>query len=132
MKKFTLPAIGLVVSVLILFVYPAANSGEGTSRVGAETSAIIVALCHYKETFGDFPKGSTAEICKSLSGTNPKNIRFIELPKRSISSDGSFMDTWGTPYEIYFSSEGPLSRSAGKNKTFEEGNVKHSDDFYRS
>ena len=112
------------------FFYPAiVADDEGVYRIDSETAAIHAALAQYKTEFGSFPAGDTLAICRSLTGTNPKGIRFIEL--RSVAPDGSLLDPWGTPYKIYYSGDWPLVRSAGPNKQFDPSTKrKQTDDYF--
>ncbi len=107
-----------------------ARDHEGVSRISSETNAIGAALQQYKEKFGTYPTGTIADICKALSGKNKENVIFLDFPQKVIASNGSFLDPWGTPYEIYFSESGPLIRSAGKDHVFAEGYARWSDDYY--
>ena len=118
-------------AIAATFLYPIfMRDHEGISRINAETNAIGGAIQQYKERFGVYPEGTTAEICKALIGTNKGKVVFLDFPAKIISQNGSFKDPWGTPYEIFISESGPLIRSAGKDHVFSEGYVKGSDDFY--
>lgn len=73
----------------------------------------------HKKEFGTYPTGDNSTIFRALRGTNPKKMMFLDVPPRSISADGAFVDPWITPYEIKVISTNRLSiRSAGKNKRF--------------
>ncbi len=132
-RRFTLGYWLVLAGVLLVaafLFYPAiVADDEGVYRIDIETAAIHVALAQYKTEFGSFPTGDTLTICRSLTGTNPKGIRFIAL--RSVTLDGSFLDPWGTPYRIYYSSDWPLVRSAGPNKQFDPSSErKQTDDYF--
>ena len=119
------------IAILVFFLYPGfSGSHEGKTRISSETDAIGLALRQYKEKFGTYPTGTTADICKALTGHNQESIVFLDFPKKIIASNGSFLDPWGTPYEIYLSESGPLIRSAGKDHVFAERYVRWSDDYY--
>lgn len=84
---------------------------ESRSRVDAEIAAIDVALVQFKNVFGHYPGGNTAEIGLALNGANPKKKVFIEL--RS-SEEGLLLDPWGRPYRIKFTKENnPIIASFG-------------------
>jgi len=124
----------MVVTIVIFIVlYPALFIiRDRGKRIDTEARALQVALSQYKEQFGQFPSGDTRAVCRSLSGDNPKGIRFIEWRRQSTTPEGDFLDPWGTPYMIYFSGDMPLIRSAGKNKLFDSSEQKGADDCFSS
>lgn len=118
-----------IIAIAALLLYPGFLTYERVYRIDLDIAAIQVALAQYKTEFGAFPSGDSRAICRMLSGNNPKGIRFIEL--RSVTSDGAFLDPWGTPYKIYYSGEEPLVRSAGRNKQFDPSTQrKQTDDYF--
>ena len=94
LRRFSLGrwlALFAVVAVAALFLFPAILApNEGVYRIDHETAVIHAALAQYKTEFGTFPSGDSRAIFRSLSGNNPKNIRFIEL--RSVTPDGDFLE----------------------------------------
>ena len=117
-----------VAAAAAVLVYPhIRGTDESTSRIDRETVAIRWALVEYKKEFGAFPSGDTRSICHELTGKNPKGTRFIDL---RLAPDGRFLDPWGTPYEIYFSGDSPLVRSAGPNKQFDPSTTRKRTDDY--
>lgn len=120
---------GALLVVSFLFCRAIIAADEDVYSIDAETVAIRAALAQYKTEFGSFPTGDTPAICRALTGANPKSIRFIEL--RSDAPDGGFLDPWGTPYQIYYSGDSPLVRSAGPNKQFDLSTKrKRTDDYF--
>ena len=84
-----------------------------------EIRSFVTVMESYKDEFGTYPTGDNSTIFGALRGTNPKKMMFLDVPPRSISADGAFVDPWETPYEIKVISTNRLSiRSAGKNKHF--------------
>ncbi len=122
--------VAAVIAVAAFFLYPAILAhGESTYLIDPETRAIQGGLAQYKSEFGTFPSGDSRAICRALTGNNPNGIRFIEL--HSVPPDGDFLDPWGTPYKICYSSDCPLVRSAGPNKQFDPSAVrKKTDDYF--
>lgn len=88
-----------------------------------DLTQIVSGLRNYKTEYGDFPQGTNAQITTALRGDNVRNIRFMDIPVRSINPQREFIDPWGTPYKIIVSgTESPRAYSFGKNKIDENGN----------
>ncbi|MFA6564576.1 MAG: type II secretion system protein GspG [Verrucomicrobiia bacterium] len=119
-------AIGDLCVVAFIF-HPAARHCEGRTRLAADTQSIHVAMDFYKGEFGKYPTGDSHAVFQALTGKNPKRIVFVVF--RQVSAEGDPLDTWGTPYRIYFSGDEFLVRSAGPNKRFDQGSSKGSDDY---
>jgi hypothetical protein len=84
-----------------------------------EIRSFVTVMESYKREFGTYPTGDNSTIFGALRGTNPKKMMFLDVPPRSISAVGAFVDPWETPYEIKVISTNRLSiRSAGKTKRF--------------
>ncbi|MBI3879654.1 MAG: hypothetical protein HY301_06265 [Verrucomicrobia bacterium] len=98
----------------------------------ANVDTLFGALQQYKERAGAYPAGGNAEIFRSLSGKNDKNLLVIIPTKMAANEKGEFTDPWGTPVRIYFGTSGVTIRSAGPNKLFEDARSKACDDIFLS
>ena len=136
MKKILI-GIGIV-TLLVGIVW--ADRALNTLQVNAKTSkfnedvdTLFIALQKYKEQVGSYPAGSNLEISRALQGKNSNHVIVVMGNKASVNEKGEFIDPWGTPLRIYFSSDsGILVRSAGPNRHFDDSTVIGADDFYRS
>jgi hypothetical protein len=90
---------------------------QGYRRDQLQISYFGYSLKTYESTYGSYPDGGPAVILKKLSGDNPQNIKFLNVPSNSVSSAGEFLDPWGTPYSITLTN-GVFIVSAGKDKKF--------------
>ena len=88
---------------------------ENVSRIDSELSTLAVAIQRYQSREGTFPQGSNIEISRKLDGKDG-NIQYIKFPRRSIDSEGRFVDPWGTPYVFAHRSDRMIIWSFGKNK----------------
>jgi hypothetical protein len=74
---------------------------------------------NYKYEFGSYPTGDCAQVFKQLFGDNSKKIEFLRPQNTSAKQAGEFLDPWGRPYSIVFSSTNSfVISSAGKDKIF--------------
>jgi hypothetical protein len=103
-----------------------------TVEFNKDVDDLFRALQKYKEHVGSYPSGSNAEISKALKGHNARNLIILVGTKENLNDKGEYIDPWGTPLRIYFSSDSVLVRSAGPNKKFDDSTVLNSDDYYRS
>jgi hypothetical protein len=88
-------------------------------RCQLEISEIATGFEKYKTTYQGYPSGNKLVLWKQLSGDNPQKIIFAEIKASSINTNGEFLDPWGTPYAINFSSTNSFTlSSAGKDKVF--------------
>lgn len=65
---------------------------EGTSQGVQAFSEIVALLGGYAGTVNSYQPARD----------NPRLIRFLEIPQKSISSTGAFVDPWGNPYKMLF------------------------------
>jgi hypothetical protein len=122
--------LGLLIILGLFFPLSMDHHPAQVSQVVREISSIAIAAKAYHLEYGFSPTGSPVQIAAALSGQNPKKIVFIEMPGKSIGSDGQFIDPWGMPYSIVFSSESNVVvRSAGKDRTFKTGDDIESEGF---
>ena len=93
------------------------------STPAARTKVQIAMLEHtlesYRAKFGDYPVGNSTQVFRRLAGDNPEKLIFLRVPTSSVSTNGEYLDQWGTPYEIKISATNRVTlRSAGANKLF--------------
>ena len=125
-------SLAFLVGVVVFFLLPVhKENDERVPRIASETISLQVAMRSYHQEFGTFPSGGSRAICLALQGANPKGTVFIELGRKSVSSEGDLLDPWGTAYRIYFSGEVALVHSAGPNKRFEASSSTTYDDYIR-
>jgi len=123
----------LIVAVGVSLLVPARTGPviDKARHIDLEAAQIHAALQSYEATFGAFPVGDSSAVFRALRGQNPRQIVFLSCRSESVSSDGGFLDPWGTPYKVYFSGGEVLIRSAGPNKQFDDSSDKHFDDYIR-
>ena len=98
-----------------------------------ELSDIAAAAVAYQVQYGTFPTGTTQEVCRKLSGDNPRNISFVHSTEDiGIDEDGRFLDAWDRPYSIFFSDNAVLIRSRGKDGKVDDGHFFEADDIILS
>jgi hypothetical protein len=108
------------------------DPGTRVKHPDYEMSAIFTAIEEYKAAFGELPGPNNRTISRSLRGQNPQKMVFLVGPPTSFSREGDFLDTWGTPFKLYFSSNQIIMRSAGPNKHFDDTGDKDFDDVIRT
>jgi len=108
------------------------RTGVRTARLNIDVENLFVGLQQFKEYVGAYPSGNNAEIVKSMTGQNPKNLIILVGRKSDLNSKGELVDPWGTPLRIYFSASGILVRSAGPNRRFDDSTAVTCDDYFRS
>jgi len=123
MREKVIFAVFVLLGLLIVFVlfFPAIDHHPDVPvlRAMTEATAIATATKAYHIEYGAFPTGSPAQIAATLSGQNSNHIVFIEMQRKSIGSDGQFIDPWGQAYALAFDGgTNVIVRSAGKDKVF--------------
>lgn len=111
-----------IIAFLLVESVPGSRVKINALKVVAKNdlTQIVDGLRNYKTEYGDFPRGTNAEIAAKLRGDNPRNIQFMDIVS---NPHGEFIDPWGMPYQIGVSSTGtPWAYSFGKNKIDEYGN----------
>lgn len=74
------------------------NIAINTARTDVEQ--ICTAVGSYFSEHGKLPDGDTnVEIISRLSGSNPRNMVFLDVPKASLQNQ-AFIDPWSKPYAI--------------------------------
>lgn len=154
-----------VIAVLAALAFPAVNGAIETARKAKaknDVVQIVGAIKAYQTEYGKLPMvegksqfdGNNSPLFNVLRGyasegeqgqMNPRKIPFIEVrvgkgEKDGLSSNGSFVDPWGTPYKIWLDDDynnevksmdytggwgivsgSAIAASAGKDKTFGSG-----------
>ena len=78
---------------------------------------LVAGLLSYRATYREFPKGNGPAIFKALVAVNTRHEIFIQWNPAFIAKDGSFLDRWGSPYNVSFpDAESVEVRSAGPDK----------------
>jgi hypothetical protein len=103
-----------------------------TEKFNEDVENLFVGLQKFKETVGNYPVGSNADIAKAMKGQNAKNVIILVGRKSELNEKGEIVDPWGTALRIYFNDNGVLIRSAGPNRRFDDSTVMEADDFIRS
>ena len=90
-----------------------------------DVNALLDGLNGFAREQGDYPKGSTAEICQLLlgnpaKGQNQRRLTYIEAAPTEIDLQGEFVDPWGSPYRIRLH-PAPFVYSCGPNRSDEQG-----------
>lgn len=106
-----------------------ASQKTGTHKFD-EPSDIASAAIGYREEYGAFPIGTYHEVCRALSGENPREISFIHSADRiGLDEQGGFLDSWNRPYTIFFTDKAVLVRSRGKDGLVDDGQFYEADDI---
>ena len=128
--EFALPA--LMIIILMNFLFPIVDgihSYRKKSHAKNDVQNLCLAMRAYFTEYGALPSGDSVAIIRTLQGSNPKKIPFIELPENQFDAQGEFLDHWKTPYRIDISDPAnPKAWSAGPNKKDEPGDP-NSDDI---
>lgn len=135
MKKVLLALLALVLIVFgtaAVWSYTNRVTDKNVAKFVDDTDNLLVGLQQFKEFFGSYPSGSSAEISKALFGQTDKKVLILAVRRSDLNSKGEIVDPWGTPYQFYFSHNGILLRSAGPNKAFEDSKTFPSDDLFRT
>lgn len=122
-------AVCAIIAILTGILYPALRTirdGPKKAQARADIRKLELAIQSYYNEYGKWPdtSGATpaaatdADFITMLNGNrhpytsaqaasgsyasnyNPRAIRFMEVNKKQSSSDGLFLDPWGTPYII--------------------------------
>ena len=112
----------VIMIVLTIFVFPRFYGDKAGKKLPDEIEAIAKTLETYRSEKGSLPMGTQSEISKALTDSGLEHER--------VGEDGRLLDPWEIPYQILPSNDGFVIRSAGKNKKFDEGVTKDSDDIY--
>jgi hypothetical protein len=101
-----------------LLLAPASGPSRGKNiRCKVDLLMLHAEMVNYQNEFGSYPTGDCAQISKTLFGDNPRKIEFLRPKNMFINQAGEFLDPWGTPYVINFSSANSfVISSAGKDK----------------
>jgi hypothetical protein len=78
-----------------------------------DLSNIDAALTSFRSAFDADPAVDAEQFFSTLAGANPRGITFLSGERLQAG-----IDPWGTPYEVYRSTDGWLIRSAGRDRVF--------------
>ncbi|MEO8204937.1 MAG: hypothetical protein ABI615_02065 [Chthoniobacterales bacterium] len=106
---------------------------DPTMQAYVQVAAMEYALQQYYKEYGAFPEGKGSSFLHALMGGGGRKIDFLHVPayapRRGGVSNGSYLDPWGSPYQVNLSRPGrPLIFSPGPNKKVEI-NDPNSDDI---
>ena len=135
MKKVFAVLIGLLLITFgsaAVWSYAKRVTDKGIAKFNDDTDNLLMGLQQYKEFFGTYPSGSSADISKAMFGQTEKKVLILAVRRSDLNSKSEIIDPWGTPYQFYFSHNGILIRSAGPNKAFEDSKTFSSDDLFRT
>lgn len=121
-------ALAVVITVVCgIFVFPLFYSRKEVKEVRAELEAIGAGLEQYRAENGAWPSSSGAlAVSEALIGNGGKG--FVAHERRD--RDGRLIDPWEKPFRYFFSNDGFVIQSAGKNGKFAEGLDNGSDDYW--
>ena len=123
----------VAILTLVTFAYTKLTDDTPTISKDAQTvkdmETALLGLKGYYAEYNQLPKGDTASVLKQLTSENPRHIGYVTVPKDRVGKDGEWLDPWGQPYRILLSGDEILIRSAGKNKTFDDGVSDKRDDI---
>jgi len=106
---------------LYYFVFPRLAGGGRAKVQRAHFDEIQLSLSieNYKQEFGSYPTGESANVVKVLAGENPKHLRLFYPHAKSTNRNNEFIDPWETPYRFVFDATNHFKvRSAGVDRTF--------------
>ena len=116
---------GVVFLVAVSLFIPSFNDGDRPARtVKAENAVrqLVTAAEAYNEEYGEPPRGDRKAILRALQNDNPRKVVFLEISPKDLSTDGIYLDPWGTPYAFDLSTSSPWAYSFGKDRIDEGGN----------
>ena len=97
------------------------------SRVLEDLGEVSSAIRNYQAEYNKEPPTDPKEFFAALAGANDTGLRFLSDGRASFVS-GRRCDRWGTPYQVYYSFDGWLVRSAGPNRAFDDLRIGGVDD----
>ena len=108
----------ILAGAYLILTFPFGHHREpGVPRHQIDMNCIQVALLTYRNEFGQWPNGDTADILRALRGENVRQIKFLEMTDKG---SGSMLDAWGTPYRVAIQSNTITVTSAGPNRTWHD------------
>jgi hypothetical protein len=82
-----------------------------------QISALATGIESYKTNYQKYPSSIATQLWKELSGENPGKIIFATFPFGGITTNGEYLDPWGSPITIHFYSTNSYEiSSVGKDK----------------
>jgi hypothetical protein len=90
-----------LLAIILLPINPRLTKSQlQNMRCRCEVMDIAVGIEKYKSTYQVYPAETNGALWKQLSGDNPQKIVFTAIKARSITTNGEFLDPWGTPYTV--------------------------------
>lgn len=119
-----------IIAILVAMTVPVVGRAVDSARRGqasTEVKSIEAALLQYYNEYGRFPHGNDPggsdyiygeggdadnrnlmNVLRAVASTdgnadhsaNPRRIVFLEIPDRSLSDDGDYVDPWGEQYNV--------------------------------
>lgn len=90
-----------------------------------DVDVLVLALDGFAHEHGEYPTGTTAQVCamlrgENIDGQNPKRLDYVSAELSEMNAAGEFVDPWGTPYRL---TTNPYARaySCGPNRVDERG-----------
>jgi hypothetical protein len=131
--KALLPIVAFVLLAgsLALCLFPVTTGTvcpSSRSQARREIQTLISGAKAYWIEYEKPPEGDNKTILQKLQGSNPRNLVFLELDPKRVSSEGLYLDPWGTPYAFNLSKASDSwgfslwAYSFGRNKIDEGGN----------
>ncbi len=82
-----------------------------------EISALATGIESYKAKYQKYPSSIATQLWKELSGKNPSKIVFVSFSVGRLTTNGEYLDSWGSPITIHFYSTNDYEIfSVGKDK----------------
>jgi hypothetical protein len=78
---------------------------DKVSQARHDVRVIALALDGFARENGDYPRGTSGEVCRMLrgetiNGQNPKRLDYVEARPYEVNGLGEFVDPWGNPYRM--------------------------------
>ena len=127
-----LVAAGVVGVFLLATAWTPWRSDEKVAKFNTVAENLLLGMQQFSEFTGSFPGGNNPAIARALLGRTEKRVLILAVRKSDMNDKGEILDPWGTPLRFYFSDDEVLIRSAGRNKVWEDSNLRAADDLYRS
>lgn len=131
-RMIALVAVGVLGVFLLATAWTPWRSDEKVAKFNTDAENLILGMQQFREFTGSFPGGNNPAIARALLGRTEKRVLILAVRKSDMNDKGEILDPWGTPLRFYFSDNEVLIRSAGRNKVWEDSNLRAADDLYRS
>jgi len=113
-----LACILLAASAAFAIVRRKVEDRQNATGIQNQLTDLAVASWKYRQTFGEYPKGTSADIARALRGDNPRRIAFFNSPVEVAASTGALLDPWHRPIEIETNGKNLAITSSGPDQRF--------------